>query len=52
LKLAHVDLRARASRLHQVLKRSLVHWIKVWTKSRRRRRFPKRRFPRRLVSCL
>jgi len=47
LELARVDSRACALRLHQVLKRSLAHWIKFWTKSRRRRRFS-----RRLVSCL
>jgi len=39
LKLAPVDSRARASRSHQVLKRSLALWIITWTKSRRRRRF-------------
>jgi len=38
LELARVDSRARASRLHQVLKRNLAHWIKIWTKSRRRKR--------------
>ena len=31
LELPRVDSRTRTSRLHQVLKRSLAHWIKVWT---------------------
>ena len=38
VELALVHSRAHASRLYQVLKRSLAHWIKVWTKSRRIRR--------------
>jgi len=38
LELARVDSRACALRPHQILKRSLAHWIKIWTKSRRRRR--------------
>ena len=46
LELASVDSRACASRPHQVLKRSLAHWIMVWTKSRKRRRFSSEDFLR------
>jgi len=52
LELARVDSRARASRSHQVLKRSLAHWIKVWTKSRRRRRFSREDFQEDLCRIL
>ena len=39
LKLSYVDSRARASRSHHVLKRSLALWIKAWSTSRWRRFF-------------
>ena len=50
LELARVDSRACASRPHQVLKRSLALWIKIWTKSRRRRRLQVKTSRSRLVS--
>ena len=49
LKVARVDSRARALRSHQVLKRILARWIKIWTKSRRRRRFSKEDFKKTCV---
>ena len=46
LELARVDSRARASNLHQVLKRSLAHWINVLDQVKKK----KKTFKRRLVS--
>ena len=46
---ARVDSRARTSRLHQVLKRNLTRWIKIWIKSRRRRRFSRENFQKTCV---
>ena len=38
LELARFDSRSYASRPHQVLKRSLAHWIKFWTKLRKKKK--------------
>ena len=44
LKLAHVDSKARASRSHQVLKKSLALWIKVLDQVKEKKKIFKRRF--------